>query len=108
MSDPTLKNALALFEEDLEAARDIFVAAAESAASGPCDEIDDAVDDILEDSKEVPGTGFLLVAREALETLRTAPYDANGDLNDALETFNWAFRKSLREFKAALVRETAS
>jgi hypothetical protein len=108
MTDATFKNALALFVDDIEAARDIFMAAAESAASGSGDEIDDAVEDILEDSKEVPGTGFLLVEREALETLRSDPYAVSGELNDALETFNWAFRKSLREFKAALVRETAS
>jgi hypothetical protein len=108
MSDTTLKNALTLFEEDLEAARDIFMVAVESVASGPGDEIDGLVDDILEDSKAVPGTGLLLVEREALEALRDGPYDVSGDLEAALENFNWAFRKTLRDLKKALARETAS
>ena len=107
MSDTTLENALAFFGEDLEAARDIFMAAVESVASGPGDEIDDLVDDILEDSEAVPGTGLLLVEREALEALRDGPYDVSGDLEAALENFNWALRKALRELKKALSRETA-
>jgi hypothetical protein len=107
MIDATLKNALAFFEEDLEAARDIFMAAVEDAASGPSDEIDDLVDDILEDAEEGPKDGFIVVEREAIEALRSTPYDVSGELNDALESFNWKFNKALRELKQALVRETA-
>ena len=35
MADPTFKTALAFFVDDIEAARDVFVAEAESVANGP-------------------------------------------------------------------------
>jgi hypothetical protein len=108
MTGPTFKTALAFFIDDLEAARDIFMAAVESVASGPGDEIEEAIDDLLEDSKAAPGTGFLLVDRETLEALRDGPYDVSGDLEAALENFNWAFRKALRELKKALAHEATS
>jgi hypothetical protein len=104
MSDSTLKSALAYSMDDIEAARDVFVAEAESVAD---DEIDDRVDEILDDSQDVAETGFVIVKREDLEALRRKPYDARDDLNDAVESFNWRFAKALRELKAALVREKA-
>jgi hypothetical protein len=104
----TLKDALALFRDDIEAARDVFVAAAESAASGSGDEIDDAVDDLLEGAEGSAKAGFVIVEREAIEALRSTPYDASDDIEDALKDFNWAFQRALRELKQALVRETTS
>jgi hypothetical protein len=108
MTDATFKTALAFFVDDLEAARDVFIAEAESVASAPADEIDDLVDDLLEGAEEGPKDGFVIVEREDLEALRRDPYDVNGDLNDAAENFIWKFNKALRGLKAALVRETAS
>jgi hypothetical protein len=104
----TLKNALAFFVDDIEAARDIFMNAVESAASGPDDELDGLIDEILEDSEEGPEEGFIIVEREAVEALRNTPYDVSDDLKDALENFNWSFQKAVRELKAALVREAVS
>jgi hypothetical protein len=104
----TLKDALALFRDDLEAARDIFIAEAEGAASGSGNEIDDAIDDLLEGAEESAKDGFVIVEREAIEALRSTPYDASDDLENAGENFSRAFQKALRELKAALAREMAS
>jgi hypothetical protein len=103
-----IKDALALFRDDVEAACAILVATAESAASGSGDEIDDAIDDLLESAEEAAKDGFVIVEREAIEALRPDPYDVSGDLEDALENFNWAFTKALRELKQALIRETGA
>jgi hypothetical protein len=108
MSDTTFKSALRELQEDLEAARDIFVAAIASVASGPSDEIDDAVDDLLEGAEESAKAGFVIVSIETIEALRSTPYDASDDIEDALKDFNWAFQRALRELKQALVRETTS
>jgi hypothetical protein len=107
MKNSTLKNAIIFLETDIENLRDTFVAAVESAVSGPTDEIDNGIDAILEDSKEVPGTDLLLVSREALEALRGSPDDVSDDLKDAVENLNWLLRKAIAEFKQAFTRETA-
>ncbi len=108
MTGATLRSALTFFVDDIEAACDVFAAEAESLVSRPNDEIDDLIDEILEDAEESTKDGFIVVERESIEALRTASYDASGDLHDARESFSWKFRKALRELKEALVRETVS
>jgi hypothetical protein len=104
------RSAFAFFVDDLEAALGIFIDEAESVASGPIgdiDELESLIDEILEDAEAGPRDGSIVVERAAIAALRISSSDPSDDLQDALESLNWKFRKALREFKEALVRETA-
>ena len=110
MVDASFKSALAFFVDDIEAALGIFIDEAESVVSGLGDEIDELeslIDEILEDAEAGPRDGFIVVERAAIAALRISSSDPSDDLQNARESFNWKFRKALREFKEALVRETA-
>lgn len=108
MTNDQLKKALRALVDELENAAARCKAEVESIVSDPGDIVDDLnnlVDEILEDSEKAPKAGFLVVSAEAIEELRFASGDVNGEIESVFENFGWETRKALREFKEALSRD---
>lgn len=105
-----LKNALAVFLEDIQRARDILLAEVDAIASEPIADIDDLesqIDEILEDGEKGPKDGSLIVVeRAAIAALRISSPDPSGDIEDAFHDFDWLIKQAIRHFKEALSRET--
>jgi hypothetical protein len=108
MKNSTLKNALAVFAEDLRRARDILLAEVDGIASEPIgdiDELESQIDEILEDGEKGPEAGPLIVVERAtIAALRISSGDPSGEVEDAFRDYDWLVRQAFRELREALSR----